>query len=287
MKVFLTGASSGLGWALATEFARRGATLALVARRLDLIDGFARAHPGVTVLTYAVDVTDSAALARAAADFIARHGEPDIVVANAGISAGSVSGLGDLEVFRRIMDVNYLGMVATFEPFVGAMRARHVGTLVGIASVAGVRGLPGAGAYSASKAAAMRYLESLRVELQPAGVAVVTIAPGYIRTPMTDHNPYPMPFLMAPEAFARKAVDAILAKRRFTVLPWQMRGVAMILHVLPRWLYDWAFARAPHKPRAASTPNAGEAPRTPEAAPGIHPNPEPPPEPPQPPGAKR
>lgn len=251
MKVFLTGASSGLGWALSTEFARRGATLGLVARRADLLERFVLAHPGRTIVPYALDVTDSAALAAAAADFTARHGRPDIVVANAGISAGSVSGLGDLDVFRRVMDVNYLGMVATFEPFVGAMREARAGILVGIASVAGVRGLPGAGAYSASKAAAIRYLESLRVELRPAGVAVVTIAPGYIRTPMTDHNPYPMPFLMEADAFATRAVDAMLARRRFTVLPWPMRLVSMLLHVLPRWLYDLAFARAPHKPRAA------------------------------------
>lgn len=250
MKVFLTGASSGLGLALATAFARRGATLGLLARRADLLDRFAVDHPHVTVSRYVADVTDTAALTAAANDFIARHGLPDIVIANAGISAGSVSGLGDLDVFRRVMDVNYLGMVATFEPFVEAMRTARSGTLVGIASVAGVRGLPGAGAYSASKAAAMRYLESLRVELRPSGVAVVTIAPGYIRTPMTDHNPYPMPFLMEADAFAERAVTAILAKRRFTVLPWQMRIVAMALHVLPRALYDLAFQRAPRKPRA-------------------------------------
>ncbi|MCY0389068.1 SDR family oxidoreductase [Robbsia sp. Bb-Pol-6] len=251
MKVFLTGASSGLGWALAAEFARRGATLGLVARRAELLERFARAHPAQTVVPYVLDVTDSVALAAAAADFTARHGRPDIVVANAGISAGSISGLGDLDVFRRVMDVNYLGMVATFEPFVGAMREARAGTLVGIASVAGVRGLPGAGAYSASKAAAIRYLESLRVELRSTGVAVVTLAPGYIRTPMTDHNPYRMPFLMEADAFATRAVDAMLARRRFTVLPWPMRGVSMLLHVLPRWLYDRAFARAPRKPRAA------------------------------------
>jgi NAD(P)-dependent dehydrogenase (short-subunit alcohol dehydrogenase family) len=252
MNVFLTGASSGLGRALASEFARRGATLGLVARRAELLDGFIAEHPGTIVRPYILDVTDTSALATAAADFIAHHGVPDIVIANAGISAGSISGLGDVEVFRRVMEVNYLGMVATFEPFVAAMRGGRTGTLVGIASVAGVRGLPGAGAYSASKAAAMRYLESLRVELRPAGVAVVTIAPGYIRTPMTEHNPYPMPFLMDSDRFAQKAVDAILAKRRFTVLPWPMRLVAMVLHILPRALYDRFFERAPRKPRAGA-----------------------------------
>lgn len=252
LKVFLTGASSGLGWALAEEFVRRGATVGLVARRADKLRQFAAMHPQANLALYVVDVTDSAALLSAANSFIQAHGVPDIVVANAGISAGTVSGLGDLAVFRSVMDVNYLGMVSTFEPFVGIMRTRRNGVLVGIASVAGVRGLPGAGAYSASKAAAMRYLEALRVELRGTGVAVVTIAPGYIRTPMTDHNPYRMPFLMEADAFAIKAVDAMLAKRRFVVLPWPMRLVAMVLHVLPRFLYDFAFAKVQRKPRGAS-----------------------------------
>ena len=252
LNVFLTGASSGLGWALAEEFVRRGATVGLVARRADKLSQFVAAHPTANITLYTLDVTDSVALQAAADDFIQKHGVPDIVVANAGISAGSVSGLGDLDVFRRVMAVNYLGMVATFEPFVDTMRTQRKGILVGIASVAGVRGLPGAGAYSASKAAAMRYLESLRVELRGTGISVVTIAPGYIRTPMTDHNPYRMPFLMEANVFAAKAVDAMLAKRRFIVLPWPMRLVAMVLHVLPRFLYDFAFAKAPHKPRASA-----------------------------------
>jgi len=127
--------------------------------------------------------------------------------------------------------------------------ARH-GTLVGIASVAGVRGLPGSAAYSASKAAALAYLESLRVEMRPFGVAVVTIAPGYIRTPMTAHNPYPMPFLMDAERFAEKAAGAIARKVRFAVFPWPMRIVATLLGCLPRWLYDRLFENAPRKPRA-------------------------------------
>ncbi len=148
------------------------------------------------------------------------------------------------------MDVNYYGMVASFEPFVAAMKAARRGTLVGVASVAGVRGLPGSGAYSASKSAAIKYLEALRVELRPSRVGVVTIAPGYIRTPMTEHNPYPMPFLMDAERFAERALRAIAAQDAFRVIPWQMGLVAKILHVAPRWLYDRLFEKAPRKPRA-------------------------------------
>ncbi|MEK6370788.1 MAG: SDR family oxidoreductase [Burkholderia gladioli] len=249
-KVFITGASSGLGLALAEAYARRGATLGLVARRGDSLAEFARRHPDLPISIHPADVRDAAALQAAADAFVAAHGWPDVVIANAGISKGAITGEGDLAAFREIMDVNYYGMVASFEPFVAAMKAARRGTLVGVASVAGVRGLPGSGAYSASKSAAIKYLEALRVELRPSRVGVVTIAPGYIRTPMTEHNPYPMPFLMDAERFAERALRAIAAQDAFRVIPWQMGLVAKILHVAPRWLYDRLFEKAPRKPRA-------------------------------------
>ncbi|WP_233799759.1 SDR family oxidoreductase [Paraburkholderia sp. HP33-1] len=252
LKVFITGASSGIGLALAGEYARRGAILGLVARRGEALAAFQNAHPQNTVSIYAVDVRDAEALADAAARFIAEHGLPDVVIANAGISRGALTGHGDLRTFREVMDINYFGMVATFEPFAALMADAKRGTLVGIASVAGVRGLPGSGAYSASKSAALKYLEALRVEMRPFGVGVVTIAPGYIRTPMTEHNPYSMPFLMDAERFAAKVAGAVERQTAFAVFPWQMRVAAMLLHVLPRWLYDRVFERAPRKPRAVT-----------------------------------
>ncbi|AGK47725.1 MULTISPECIES: SDR family oxidoreductase [Burkholderia] len=250
LKVFITGASSGLGLALAAEYARHGATLGLVARRADALAEFAQRFPKAAISIYPADVRDADALALAASRFVAAHGCPDVVIANAGISKGAITGEGDLAAFREIMDVNYYGMIATFEPFIAPMTAARRGTLVGIASVAGVRGLPGSGAYSASKAAAIKYLEALRVELRAAQVAVVTIAPGYIRTPMTEHNPYPMPFLMDADRFAKRAALAISQKTAFRVIPWQMGVVAKLLHVMPRWLYDRLFEKAPRKPRA-------------------------------------
>jgi len=199
---------------------------------------------------YLVDVTDPASLRAAAEDFLQKFGPPDIVIANAGVSAGtSGEDPEDLAAFRKIMDTNVFGLAATFQPFVSAMRARASGTLVGIASVAGVRGLPGAGAYSASKSAAIAYLESLRVELHGSGVAVVTICPGYVRTPMTAVNPYRMPFIIDAEDAARRIARAIARKRRFAVIPWQMALVSFVLRRLPRWLYDRLFAFAPRKPR--------------------------------------
>ncbi|MDE1181030.1 SDR family oxidoreductase, partial [Paraburkholderia sp.] len=213
---------------------------------------FQQSHPQHRMTVYPVDVRDADALAAAAEHYIAEHGLPDVVIANAGISRGALTGYGDLQTFRDVMDVNYFGMVASFEPFVAKMTAARRGTLVGVASVAGVRGLPGSAAYSASKAAAQKYLEALRVEMRPLGVGVVTIAPGYVRTPMTEHNPYPMPFLMDADRFAVKVADAVARKVSYAVFPWPMRIVAMVLHVLPRWLYDRAFERAPRKPRSPS-----------------------------------
>lgn len=253
MKVFLTGASSGIGRALAMAYAgRHGArlTIGLLARRAQELDALASAMPGVRATVYPVDVTDPDALAAAAADFVARHGPPDVVIANAGISAGTLTGEpADRDVFARIIATNVMAMFDTFAPFVPVMRARGSGALVGIASVAGARGLPGGGAYSASKAAAISYLESLRVELRGTGVKVVTISPGYIRTPMTAVNRYPMPFLTDVDVFARKAVDVIERGHSHVVIPWQMGWVARLLRVLPNAVFDAAFARAPRKPR--------------------------------------
>ncbi|HYT97209.1 MAG TPA: SDR family oxidoreductase, partial [Casimicrobiaceae bacterium] len=238
MNVFLTGSSSGIGAALATLYAARGATLGLFARREAELERIAAALAPAEVLTYAGDVREAAALSAAAGDFSARVGVPDVVIASAGVSRGTLtSHAEDLPAFRAVFDTNVLGMVATFQPFVEPMREKKIGVLVGIASIAGFRGLPGAGAYSASKAAAIAYLESLRVELADSGIAVVTICPGFIDTPMTDGNPYRMPFLMPADVAARKIARAILRKKRFYVLPWQMSLVGRALKIVPRPLY--------------------------------------------------
>jgi len=195
-------------------------------------------------------VREAPALARAAADFGERFGLPDVVIANAGISHGTLTEhVADAVAFREIMDVNVTGMVHTFAPFLPGMRAARHGVLVGIASVAGFRGLPGASAYSASKAAAISYLESLRVELGGSGVAVVTICPGYVATPMTAGNPYRMPFLVDADKAARLIARAIARRRAFYVFPRPMAVVGRVLRVLPRPLYDRAFRHAPRKPR--------------------------------------
>ena len=249
MNVVVSGASSGIGMALARHYLDRGATVAAFARRGDLLQILATEFPG-KVFCYVLDVRDGPAIQLAAGDFMTRVGVPDIVIANAGVSRGTLTEYAeDEQVFQNVMDINVLGMVKTFQPFLVAMREAKQGTLVGIASVAGFRGLPGSGAYSASKAAAISYLESLRVELYGSGVKVVTLCPGYIKTPMTDVNTYPMPFILGADSAALRMSRVIDCGKTFAVVPWQMGVVGWILKHLPNRLYDLVFSKAPHKSR--------------------------------------
>ena len=253
MKVFLTGASSGIGEALAKRYAGRGATLGLAARRVDRLRGL-KSSLSTPVEVYECDVRNLAQVKSAAADFTLRHGTPDIVIANAGVSFGTLTEYPeDVEAFREILEVNVMGIVNTFHPFVAPMRERGSGTLAGIASVAGFRGLPGAAGYSASKAAAIRYLEALRLEMRGTGVAVSTICPGFIRTPMTAKNPYPMPFIIDVDDAARRIARAIDGQRKFAVIPWPMAILGRILTVLPNFIFDAALARRARKPRRGET----------------------------------
>jgi short-subunit dehydrogenase len=190
-------------------------------------------------------------MARIGRECIAAQGLPDVVIANAGISIGmDTAHFDDLDVMRRSFATNNVGLAATFHPFVAAMNERGAGTLVGIASVAAIRGLPGHGAYCASKAAVVAYCESLRGECRPFGVRVVTLLPGYIDTPLTRGNRYSMPFLMPVDDFADQAVRAIQAQVSYRVIPWQMGVVAKLLRLLPNWLYDRALGNRPRKKRA-------------------------------------
>lgn len=252
-RVFITGASSGLGAALALRYAQLGATLGLLARRGDALEALIATLPHPEKhRAYAVDVNDHQGIRNAALDYIEHAGGIDVVIASAGISYGTLTEYGqeDLPVFASIMATNVTATFATFAPFIGPMKAQRTpARLVGIGSVAGIRGLPGGGGYSASKSAVITYCESLRVEMAPHGIDVVTICPGYIDTPMTRHNAYAMPFLMAPDKFAAAAVRAIERGTSYTVIPWQMGVVAKLLRALPNPVYDWAFAKAPHKAR--------------------------------------
>lgn len=249
---FITGASSGIGQALAARFARAGYRLALVARRSEALQAWARAQgfDEARCRVYRADVAEIAEIVSAGQACLAQQGVPDVVIANAGISVGmDTAEQDDLDVMARTFAINNTGMAATFHPFVKVMRERGRGALVGIASVAAIRGLPGHGAYCASKAAVVSYCESLRGELRASGVAVVTLLPGYVDTPLTRENRYRMPFLMTPEAFADRAFTAIQARTSYRVIPWQMGVVATLLRLLPNALFDRILAGRPRKHR--------------------------------------
>ena len=254
--VFITGASSGIGQALAWRFYQAGYRLALVARRVSEVESWVSRHKisAECYGIYSADVAQTDSIAQAGSDCIARQGVPDVVIANAGISIGMDSAIReDIDVLAQTFATNNIGLAATFHPFMAGMAQRKSGTLVGIASVAGIRGLPGHGAYCASKAAVISYCESLRGELRAEtgkhGVKVVTIAPGYVATPLTAQNSYSMPFLMQPEDFADQAFRVITAGLSYRVIPWQMGVVAKLLRLLPNWLYDIALAGRPRKKR--------------------------------------
>jgi len=249
LRVVISGASSGLGLALAQHYLQQGAQVAACARRADLLQSLSEHFPG-QVYCYPLDVRDAAALQAAARHFIEQVGVPDIVIANAGVSSGTLTEYAeDIHAFQQVMDINVMGVVKTFQPFIAAMRDTGSGTLVGVASVAGFRGLPGAGAYSASKAALISYLESLRVELHDSGVSVVTLCPGYIETPMTAINPYAMPFILPADVAALRIARVIASRKSFAVVPWQMGLVGHVLKRLPHWLYKRVLSKAKHKPR--------------------------------------
>jgi short-subunit dehydrogenase len=247
LRVFITGASSGLGAALARHYGRQGAILGLCGRRLEALQQLAQ---GLKAQCFIADVRDAQAMQTAADRFLEAAGTPDIVIGCAGISVGTLTEeAADLPVFQAVMDANMMGLVHTFYPFIAPMQTAGKGVLCGIVSVAGVRGLPGGGAYSASKAAARVYLESLRLELKSSGIDVITVSPGYIETPMTHVNPYPMPFKMSAASAAEK-IGRLIEKRRLeSIIPWQMAVVAIFMRCMPRALYDRLFEKAPRKPR--------------------------------------
>ena len=251
--IFITGASSGLGQALAWRYYQSGANLALVSRRAEDIERWAeqkRMDPA-RWRCYGADVSQTESIVEAAKTCLGTQGVPDVVIACAGLSTGMDTAYReDLDAMASIFATNNLGTAATFHPFVAPMRARGSGTLVGVASVHGIRGMPGHGAYCASKAGIISYCEALRGEMRASGVKVVTICPGYIRTPLTAKNTYSMPFILEAPEFAQRAQACIEAGKSYTVIPWQMGVLAKILRLMPNWVFDRAFAARPRKPRS-------------------------------------
>lgn len=254
--VFITGASSGIGQALALTYYHAGYKLALVARRSAEITSWASRH-NINLISYKIysaDVSNIDSIVAAGKACMAELGLPDVVIANAGISIGIDTAIrADLDQMTQTYSTNNIGLAATFHPFIEGMLTRQSGKLVGIGSVAGIRGMPGHGAYCASKAAVISYCESLRGELRNTGVQVVTICPGYIKTPMTEKNQYPMPFLMEADDFAKQSFAKIEKGCSYSVIPWQMGVVAKLLRLMPNAMLDKVLDGRGRKARATTS----------------------------------
>lgn len=238
-KVFITGASSGIGAALARLYARPGAVLGLLARRAELLEALAgelRAQ-GATVWVAPADVTDAEAMDKAATGYLDRFGTPDRVIANAGI--GGTQSLGEVSAreVSRVFAVNVQGVIHTLIPFVAPMIRAGSGTLVAMSSMAGTRVIPGATAYSVSKVAVTQFVDGLRMELAGTGVHAMSLCPGFIRTAMTSQLLPPLPFLMELESAAQIMVEAIERERSTFVFPWQMRWLRLPMRLVPEGLY--------------------------------------------------
>jgi len=258
----LTGACGGLGQALARTLLAGGTRVALVGLDRAALQALADGAPGRCAV-YTPDVADGAAMQAMAADWIARHGLPDLVVANAGVAGGfDTARAEDLAVLRRMLEINLLGVAATFQPFLAAAGPRPARplALVGVASIAGWRGLPGNGAYCASKAGLIAYLQSLRAELRGTQARVHTVSPGYLRTQLTAGNRFAMPGLLEPDAAARLLLAGVAAGREHIVLPRRTGWLARALGCLPARWHDAILLRQPRKPRvgeAGATPIPG------------------------------
>lgn len=244
-RVFLTGASSGIGRGLALQLARPGGRIGLVARRQPELEELAAEldRRGCRALVLPVDVRDTDAMRDAAQEFATWAGGADLVIANAGIGEGRRGERFDPQRVAEVFSVNVIGVSNTVLPFVELMRAQGYGTLAAVASVAGLRALPGSTSYSASKAAVLTFMDSLRMELHGTGVHAMTLCPGFVRTPLTDKNAFSMPFLMECERACELMVSAIQRRVNTYVFPWQMRVLGAILRYGPEALVRRAARR--------------------------------------------
>jgi short-subunit dehydrogenase len=249
--ILITGASSGIGSALAEEMAQRGLAVGLVARRETELKALCEKiqAAGGQAAWATGDVSSLESITTAVQDLETALGPVEILVANAGISGRSMTSDPEMENIRRIMDVNYFGAIHSAKAVLTGMLERKRGHLVVISSVAGFRGLPKSAAYSSSKSAITTYWESQRVELHHRGIASTSINPGYIKTPLTDKNNHPMPFLISAEKAAVTMADGILSRRKVLTFPWRMRFVMGLARLLPVWLYDRLLRKAAPKYR--------------------------------------
>jgi short-subunit dehydrogenase len=243
--VLVTGASSGIGRGLAVELARRGASVGLLARRAALLHeivGEIEAAGGRAV-ALPVDVTDAGAVRAAAEQLSAAFGPIDVLIANAGVASTTHGAELNAEQITGLINVNVVGVINSVTAVVGGMTERGRGQLVAISSLAAYRGLPKSAAYCSSKAAVSAFFESLRLDLEPKGIAVTIIHPGFIKTALTAGRKADMPFLMELDDAVEKIVRAIEKRKKSYAFPWQLATIVRAGLVMPTFMYDWISRR--------------------------------------------
>jgi short-subunit dehydrogenase len=237
----VTGASSGIGWALARALAAEGARVGLVARRREALEKLAAeiGQAGGCAAIAAADVGEREPTVKAIRDLAAQLGPIDLLVANAGVGAPTRLEPFNVSDMEKMLRVNTLGVIYAIEAVLPEMLRRGRGHLAAVSSLAAYKGLPGESAYCASKSAVNAFLEGLRIQLRDRGIAVTTICPGFVRTPMTSVNDFAMPFVMEADEAARRIVRALRRRVKVHNFPWQ----TTLLMKLTRWLPDWLMAR--------------------------------------------
>jgi short-subunit dehydrogenase len=244
-RILITGAASGIGYDLALVLKEWGADLALV--DIHPIPGEFQGR------TYQVDVTDANRFLRIRDELLDKWGSLDIIIAAAGVGGINPAGCFSQSLDQRIMSINYFGTINAMMPFIESMLTKGAGQLVGISSLAAFRGLPQAASYSASKAAQMTLLESMRLDLNGKGIYVTCIHPGFVATPMADHDEFEMPFKVSPRRSSLLILKAIAKKKKQYSYPWQMAWLSRLNRILPNRLYDFLMPRL--------SPSKGSAPK--------------------------
>lgn len=244
--ILITGASSGIGEAVARRFADEGALLALTARRKDIVDKFAQQLEVKTrVASYKCDVTNTEEVRNVYRQIKIDFGKVDLAFLNSGVSFRSSVKEFSSEKAKQTFDTNVLGLINFVEVLLPDFMNERNGVIVGVSSLADSRGFPKSGFYCASKAAASIFLESLRIELKPYNVKVITVRPGFVKTPMTDKNEFFMPFLMEPDKAAEIIINGIKKEKRIIQFPVVISMAVRILKIMPDFLFEYLASREP------------------------------------------
>ena len=235
--VWITGASSGLGEHVARQLADQGIHVSITARSKDKLQAIVDSSPNISA--YPADVTNAESLRDLVGRIELAHGPIDMCIFSAGAwFPGKITDL-QVENFAKTIDVNLMGVVNALDAVMGPMLARGQGHISWVSSVAGYGGLPNSAAYGSSKAALIHMAESVRPELERKGLTVSVINPGFVKTPMTSQNDFPMPFLMEPEDAATKMIEGLQAKKFEIAFPWQLVWILKILNLLPYSAYHF------------------------------------------------